>query len=340
MEIIDEHLIQSNRELAATAIQKFYRGYAARKQQRQFNRKLGIINELENELVEIPRKLSQDKEYKDSAQFSLNDIGTESLVKILSYLGGSATFLDFMRTCKLVFKVYRYSVVWNTFLEQSSPQVITYLLEKNNKKDSAGVNLKSLLKAAIEGTDDQVAKLASDLKALREQGNAEYRKEHYEAAVAIYSKVSQLSSTFKSELQTPIFEQLIESERRVEILHNICVLNSNAAQTYINLKKWVSAYNLASRANKYINLLKKELQSNREVFQKEFGQLQEKIEYRLMISREQISPFFRYVRYSDVPVVDLKLGTLLIATDNISGDIFCDSKVLLYEFSQENVGSL
>ncbi len=337
MEMIDENLIQANQEQAARLIQKFYREFAARRQQRQHNKNVGIINELENEIIEISRKLSDQKEYKDSTEFSLKAIGTESLVKILSFLGGSETFFHFMRTCKLVHKVFRYSVVWNTFFEQSCPLVIQYLLQKNNKKDSAGVNLKTLLKAAIEGTNEQVSKLAADLKDLRERGNEEYKKENYEAAVAVYNKVSQLSGTFKSEIQTPIFEQLIESEKRIEILHHICVLNSNTAQAYINLEKWISAYNSANRAKKYINLLKEEFESFRE-FEEEFGLLHKKIEFRLLISRENISPLFRYVRYSDEPVVDLRAGTLLTATDNISGDIFCDSKVLLYEFSREAVG--
>lgn len=339
MEMIGDNSIKASREQSARVIQKFYREYAAHKQQRQHNKNIGIINELENEIIEISRKLSDQKEYKDSTEFSLRDVGTESLVTIISFLGGSATFFDFMVTCKHVHKVFRYNIVWNTFLEQACPSVIQHLLAKNSKKDSSGVNLKTLLKAAIEGTNEQVTKLTADLKALKDQGNEEYKKEDYEAAVAIYNKVSQLSGTFKSEIQTPIFELLIGGEKRVELLHLICVLNSNAAQAYINLEKWISAYNSANRSKKYINLLKDEFESN-EAFEKEFGLLLRKIEFRLLCSRENISPLFRYVRYSDEPVVDLKVGTLLIASDNISGDIFCDSKVLIYEFDRETVESV
>ena len=331
-----EERIENNREdEAVRIIQNAYRENRDRKRKEERVENIGMIKERDI-VQEGVRKISDVKEYEDSKELSLRNVPLSSLIIVIEYLGKCETFFSFAVVCKHVQKAYRYNVVWNRYFELNYPKMVQFVLEKNNNPELSNVNLKTLLKGASDEIITLTSQMIETLKSQKDEGNKLYQEEKYEDAISVYDKVAETSSMYKTKFQNEIFDQVCPKAKKVELLHLICIMNSNSSQASINIERWSSAYNSAKRGFKYINLINK-LIPKIEEFEERFGLLKKKVEMRLLASRENILPLFRFLRYSEVPVDELRVGTLLSATDNISGDIFCDSKVLIYEFERGHV---
>ena len=76
----------------------------------------------------------------------------------------------------------------------------------------------------------------------------------------------------------------------------------------------------------------REIVVDQQRFKQLYGLLEEKIVYRIKHSWRKVAPMLIGVRHSDVPNQQLQLGSLLVATEEIRGSIFNNSKVLMTEF--------
>ena len=65
--------------------------------------------------------------------------------------------------------------------------------------------------------------------------------------------------------------------------------------------------------------------------------LDEKVRYRISMAKKETFGIIRLVSYSDEPVDGVGVGTIIKATDAISGDIFCESHVLITEYERGGV---
>lgn len=68
--------------------------------------------------------------------------------------------------------------------------------------------------------------------------------------------------------------------------------------------------------------------------------LDEKVRYRISMAKKETFGVIRLVSYSDEPVDGVGVGTIIKATDAISGDIFCESHVLITEYERGGVLTL
>ena len=250
---------------------------------------------------------------------------------IIGFIGDIRTFLGFMQACKHIHRVYKFNVVWNNFLQQSFPKVVKYIQDKNSQPDISKVNLRNIVQSSSKEMMANLDHWLAELSKIKETANKLFSEGKIAESIEEYDKISEHSTTIKNTLrENPFFEAFSSMSRKIELYKLIIVLNANCSQAAINEEKYGMAYNSSKKANKYLNIIKKMIPQT--IFEENFDMLSKKILHRLDTSRAEIMPLFRFYRYSEVPVDELRVGTLLTASDNISGDIFCDSKVLLYEY--------
>ena len=320
-----------SREQAARLIQAKYREWKSKQRQAMMLENLGKIDQTRNEIVEVDRKLSILEAAESIGTIDFRFLPVDSLVIIISYIGDLKTFLAFSRVSKHVHKIYRYNVVWNTFFQQSYPKVVEFILEKNERPSLDKVNLKNIVQTSVPEMKSNLDFWMKELGQIKEAGNKLFAEQKFDESIVEYKKLIPASTTIKTCLRDNIFfDQFTNLSEKSDFYKLLIVINANCSQAAINEEMWAEAYNSAKKAQKYLNIAKQLLP--KQVFEETFTSLHQKVLHRLDISRGEIMPLFRFVRYSEVPVDDLRVGTMLTASDNISGDIFCDSKVLLYSY--------
>lgn len=306
----------------------------------QTSEHIGKINDMDNEIIEVQRKHSDNASLGDNiipGKVDFRRVPIDSIIVIIAYLSTPADFIVFMRTCKAINKVYRYSSVWTTFLTLTYPQVVDFVRERNADTPLDKINLRTVFKNSIDSRDKIIEYCVQEMNRIKEEGNKLFGQEEYTKAVEVYSQGGEIANTINKSLRgNAFFEKLTPLPKILEVYKLLTILSSNSAQASIEEENWAEAYNAAKRASKYLNILKKTLPSK--MYKEELDALHKKVMHRLSLSREEILPLFSFVRYSEIPVEELRVGTMLTASDNISGDIFCDSKVLLYEFDRDQVG--
>lgn len=318
-------------QMAARTIQRAYRRWKTNRDTAMMLERLGMIDSDRNEIVEVQKKFEDTEEDTVTGKVDFRVVPVDSLVNIISYLGDLRSFLEFSKVTKHLHKVYKFNVVWNTFFSQSYPKVVEYILEKNDRPSLDKVNLKNVVIAGVEDMRRSYDHWFAELSQIREAANKLFGEKNFEASIEEYHRLIPASSSIKTSLRDNIFfEHFTSTKEKIDMYRHLIVINANCSQAAINEESWAEAYNSAKKAQKYLNIVKKMLP--KPVFEENFEGLFKKVLHRLETARGEIMPLFRLVRYSEVPVEELRVGTMLTASDNISGDIFCDSKVLLYNY--------
>ena len=170
---------------------------------------------------------------------------------------------------------------------------------------------------------------------IKEEGNALYKEKKNYESLEKYDEAIQLGKGFKEIKESPFYKRFATMSNRIAVYKILTILGANASQTGLNLKNYSKALTFGVKAFKRL----KEVRGivTEEEYRNTFEALEKKIIYRITEAKNNLLPLFHLVRYSDQPVTGVQIGTVIKASDNISGDIFCRSKVLLYEYERGGV---
>lgn len=135
----------------------------------------------------------------------------------------------------------------------------------------------------------------------------------------------------------PICEEFADDNVMLNIYKNITILYSNSAQACINTNQWLRALKMGGIARQNIELVKDLCIILDKDFDEEFGTLEKKIKYRINMAKKETFSVIRLVSYSDQPVDGVGVGTIIKATDVLTGDMFCSSHVLITEYERGGV---
>ena len=169
----------------------------------------------------------------------------------------------------------------------------------------------------------------------KEKGNEVFKDQKYEEALKYY--IAALDLAKQKEQDTEI-EKIIENDKTFYKLKysylKICtILNSNSSMANLKMEHWSRAINNALKGKRMLERLEK-LMDDDEQYEKDFGLLKQKLNYRMKEAWTNQDLQFRFVRHSDVPEEGLTVGSLIEHIDSPFGEsgIFASSKVLMYEF--------
>ena len=169
----------------------------------------------------------------------------------------------------------------------------------------------------------------------KEKGNTLFRSQSFDEALDFYKTALELAK--QKEEDTEI-EKIISNDKtfyhlKYDYLKILTILHSNSSMANLKLEHWSRAINHALKGNRMLERLDK-LIGDDQVFSKDFGQLGDKLNYRMKEAWSKLDLPLRFVRHSDVPEEGLAVGTLITHIDSPYGGsgIFDGSKVLMYEF--------
>jgi len=321
---------------AARLIYHSYKDYASKRKAKQKVDKIGRIDETNNEMIKVPKHKMEEKEVKTGTAGLLKSVPLDSLAKVVQFLCTPLDFYNIMRVSRQFKKVTQYYEVWNTFLEINSPKLVEWVVAKNSLEDASKVNLKALFVQTIAAVHDQIRTWTEELEKIKADGNESYKQEKYMESIDKYAKAKDAATEVKRNLEdNPFFNKFKTEQETLDLFKVLAIINSNAAQANMNITNWGDAYVSAKRACKHIAYLRDNV--SREIFEKDLDLLNQKIQHRLTLSRGHVIPLTRFFRYSEVPVREIKVGSMLTASTNISSGIFHNSKVFIYEFTRGQV---
>lgn len=321
----------------AIRIQRAFRNFTLRKP--TFNKlkhlkEIGRAEESALQIYGLNRKLSTQMEVEEAAvqqKINIKMIPVEAMIKIVGFFD-QTQFFDFMRVCKHVYKIYRYNQLWNNFFTTFAPSLVEFLVRQNSELEADCINLKSVIWSSIGETARQLADITVQLQAEKDQANVVYKEEKYEAANLLYEKALETAGIFRKPLEaTPFYCLKVPAivEKKVVFLKLIAILNSNLAQSHINLDQHLKAYINCAAAMKHVNMIKQLLDPK--VFETDYAEFEAKNKYRFNLSRNKLPFLFRFTRYSPDPVPELKVGSMISASDDMGSGIFENSKIIIYE---------
>lgn len=321
----------------AVKIQRAFRNFALQKP--TFNKlknlkEIGRVEESGMQIYGLNRKLSTQMEVEEAAvqsKINIKMIPVEAMIKIVGFFD-QKQFFEFMRVCKHVYKIYRYNQLWNNFFTTFAPGLVEFLAKQNAELEADCINLKSVIRSSIEQTAQQLEEITVQLQAEKDKANAVYKQEQYEAANILYQKALETASIFRKPLEAaPFYCLKVQAivEKKVDFLKLIAILNSNLAQSHINLEQHLKAYINCAAAMKHVKVIKQLVDAKR--FETDFAEFEAKNAYRFETSRKKLPFLFRFTRYSPDPVPELKVGSMIIASDDMGSGIFEKSKLVIYE---------
>ena len=320
---------------AARIIQSAFKKLHRKKQLKREISKIGEIDSEKNILDNINED-EIEKEVANSTT-SLKKIPYNVWIIVFSFAEGWPEFLKYQRVCKLWRKISNFSTVWCTFMQKNEPEIVEFILKKNEEENPRAVNWKVLIKASKPEVDENIQKIASGLLEIKLEGNQHFRGKDFPKALEAYKRGIEKSKEYEIVEKSPICVRLGNKKVILEAVKNITILHSNAAQAALNCNKWITALEMAKNAKKGIRRLFELCVELDIEFDKDFGLLMEKIEFRFKKARQRVFGYLRFVRYSENPVDGVRVGTMIEASDSISGDIFCKSQVLLTQYERGGV---
>ena len=170
---------------------------------------------------------------------------------------------------------------------------------------------------------------------IKEEGNLLYSQKKNFEAIEKYEEGMALGKGFKDIKGHPLYEIFSTKDNKILIYKILIILGANSAQCGLNLKNYSKALTFAVKALKRLKEIEKMVGDAE--WDQHFMALKKKVVYRIGESKNNLLPFFHLVRYSDQPVDGVRVGTVITASDGLSGDIFGMSKVLLYEYERGGV---
>lgn len=321
----------------AVSIQRAFRKFALRRSTFSKVRHLNEIGKVEEsalQIYDLRRKLSSQMDAEEAyaqPKINIKMIPVEAMIKIIGFFD-KKQFFEFMTVCKHVHKVYRYNQLWNNFFTTFSPVIVDFVVKKNAVLDADFINLKSVVSHSIRETEQQLEEITVQLSAEKDAANAEYKQEHYLEAIKLYETALETASMMRKPLEANPFYLLKVPNivrKKVPFLKLIAILNSNTAQSHMNLNQHLKAYVSCAAAMKHLNTIKQLLELTK--YEEEFAEFEAKNKYRFDLSRKQLPFLFRFTRYSPDPVPELKVGSMLTASDDMGSGIFDKSKIIIYE---------
>lgn len=146
----------------------------------------------------------------------------------------------------------------------------------------------------------------------KETGNTYFKKQEYKEAISYYKTALNLAKQKENEDE---IEKTISNDQaffnlKYDYLKIMTILLSNSAMANIKLENWSTAICTALKGSRILNRLKS-LIDDEDKFEKDFGQLEEKIKYRMVEARRNQGWHMRFCHHSDEKEEGLAVGTII-----------------------------
>ena len=171
-------------------------------------------------------------------------------------------------------------------------------------------------------------KMIDSVVTLKEEGNDLFKQGNIDEALKKYEvglEVCQQNGG-ANEMEPNLTIDMQEEYHKLRT-----VLLSNSSLVLIQKGEFIQAMQHGFKAKEALKKVR-EIVDDQQRFKQLYGLLEENIDYRIQHSWRKVAPMLIGVRHSDVPNQQLQLGSLLVATEEIRGSIFNNSKVLMTEF--------
>lgn len=309
---------------SAKLIQAFYRDYL------KYKRVRALADEADF-LQKNPVK-PQDPSEESVRQLSLKQsfyvkkLPTEAWINIFSYVAQYEQLLKIATSCKLFEQICKMNILWLHSLKVSWPLVHEkYDFNTINVKDINWrdiVKEKCLLLQAFK-------KIIKSMHEAKDKGNALYQEGKIEEAAKCFKDGIEFMKEAKKDME---LIQVVPKDVMIESLRISAILLSNASMAEGKLENWPKAFYDAIKARKKLRVIK-ELMNDNEEYKKVFGNLEDKVIFRMKIAWVHF-PFVSFVRYSDQIVEGVGVGSMIEATENIRGGIFGNSKLIMIDYDR------
>ena len=258
--------------------------------------------------------------------FNVRKLPTEAWINIFSFIAHYEQLSKISSSCKLFEKICGANILWLNSLKVSWPLVYS-------KYDLASTNVKDVEWKKIVREKCLVFKkfkhILKTLQKQKDQADALFQAEETEEAAKCYrDAINYMKESSKDLDLIPVVPKtmIIESFKISAIL----LYGSSVAEG--KLGNWPKSFYDAGKARKKLRLIK-ELIKDPETYQTTNGPLEEKIIFQMKLAWINF-PALTYARYSDEVVEGVGAGTLIEATENISGGILGGAKILITEYNR------
>lgn len=281
--------------------------------------------------------LEVEKE-EDYATIEVCEVPYSAWIRVFEYYITSwDELLEIAKVCKLFKKISQVNTVWHTFIQNSEPRLYKFVKKQNPQIHPGRINWLQLIRTSSLEIKENLSVLSKNLSEKKEQGNLLFRNKEFDKALEIYEQAIESSEGYRNVRDNPIYLRFCEQETKLEVLKVLGTLYLNAAQAAINQEKWLAALESIRLGKRYLEKIEKLCSDLKIDFDEGFGMLQAKLLYRYKIAIKRVDSLYRFVSYSETVVEGVQLGTIISATDHISGDIFCHSDVLIVEYERHGV---
>lgn len=261
--------------------------------------------------------------------FYIKKLPTEAWINIFSFVADYQQLLGISRTCKLFNQICKMNILWLESLRVSMPKVYQkYDFKVTNVKD---INWRDVVKEKCL-VIKAYAKIIKSMHEQKDRGNAFFHQAKYSEAASCFKDALDFMKNSKKNLVD--VNDVITKELQSEGLKITAILLSNSSMVEIKLENWPKAFYDAVKAKKKLKMIR-DLMDDPEEYKKKFELLEEKVIYRMKQAWVNF-PMISFVRYSDQVVEGVGVGTMIEATENISGGIFSGSKVLMVDYDRSH----
>lgn len=133
------------------------------------------------------------------------------------------------------------------------------------------------------------------------------------------------------------YDKVLSVSVKLDYLRLLVILHSNMLQVELKHDTFPPSGLLHGlRAQRYLSQIQQLMDSPAE-YTAAFGQLEEKVQYRMRLAWLEIGPVLRFAEFSEQPVEGIQQGTMLTHNDRGFGSIFESSRVLMTEFTPNSV---
>lgn len=241
-------------------------------------------------------------------------------------------FLELSKVCKIFKKIQGSNRVWYSFMSNTQPKLYKFITKKNKTVKPICINWPEIIKKTPLEINKNMNDLINRLKIIKGQGNTAFKKGEYMEAELQYQKGIEISVEYRMVRDNPIFIQFCKKDMKLELMKIIGIMYLNSSQANLKMESYNEALTTVRLGNKYLSKIMFICEDLDIDFEKEFGTLMKKIDYRFRIAYSNVNPIFRRISYSNRRVEGIQKGSVLIATDTMSGDTFSNSQILIVSY--------